>query len=205
MRIVSLSLLAPCLAAVPAAAQVVYSNGPINGTTDAWSINDPYVVSDSFVVPGGGASINGLIFGAWLVPGSLLMSAQISITSSEFGGTSYFDQVVNFTESGCSGNQYGYNVCTETSSAFGPVNLAAGTYWLNLENANAGLDAPVYWDENSGPSSASANSVGTIPSESFTLLGTMTTSGSSVPEPSSILLIGSGILGLAGVLRRRLF
>jgi hypothetical protein len=33
----------------------------------------------------------------------------------------------------------------------------------------------------------------------------MTTSGSSVPEPSSILLIGSGILGLAGVLRRRLF
>jgi hypothetical protein len=205
MRIVSLSLLALCLAAVPAAAQVVYSNGPINGTTDAWSINDPYVVSDSFVVPGGGASINGLIFGAWLVPGSLLMSAQISITSSEFGGTSYFDQVVNFTESGCSGNQYGYNVCTETSSAFGPVNLAAGTYWLNLENANAGLDAPVYWDENSGPSSASANSVGTIPSESFTLLGTMTTSGSSVPEPSSILLIGSGILGLAGVLRRRLF
>jgi hypothetical protein len=205
MRIVSLSLLALCLAAVPAAAQVVYSNGPINGTTDAWSINDPYVVSDSFVVPGGGASINGLIFGAWLVPGSLLMSAQISITSSEFGGTSYFDQVVNFTESGCSGNQYGYNVCTETSSAFGPVNLAAGTYWLNLENANAGLDAPVYWDENSGPSSASANSVGTIPSESFTLLGTMTTSGSSVPEPSSILLIGSGILGLTGVLRRRLF
>ena len=211
MRIVSLSLLALCLAAVPAAAQVVYSNGPINGTTDAWSINDPYVVSDSFVVPGGGASINGLIFGAWLVPGSLLMSAQISITSSEFGGTSYFDQVVNFTESGCSGNQYGYNVCTETSSAFGPVNLAAGTYWLNLENANAGLDAPVYWDENSGPSSASESSVGTIPSESFTILGnsttssTTTSSGGTVPEPSSIMLFGSGILGLAGVLRRKLF
>jgi len=204
LRIVSLSLLALCLVAVPAMAQNLYSNGPINGTTDGWTINSGFVVSDTITLTSQGTA-TGLAFGAWAFPGDVLESAQVSITSSEFGGTSYFDQVVNFTESGCSGNQYGYNVCTETSSAFGPVNLAAGTYWLNLENANAGLDAPVYWDENSGPSSASANSVGTIPSESFTLLGTMTTSGSSVPEPSSILLIGSGILGLAGVLRRRLF
>jgi PEP-CTERM motif-containing protein len=29
--------------------------------------------------------------------------------------------------------------------------------------------------------------------------------GGSTPEPSSIMLFGSGILGLAGVLRRKLF
>jgi PEP-CTERM motif len=96
------------------------------------------------------------------------------------------------------------------------VNLAAGTYWLNLANAVVNDGDPIYWDENSGvggngPSSASENSVGTIPSEAFTVLGTSSTSSSSsstggtVPEPSSIMLFGSGILGLAGVLRRKLF
>jgi hypothetical protein len=28
---------------------VLYENGPVNGTTDAWTINFGYVVSDSFV------------------------------------------------------------------------------------------------------------------------------------------------------------
>jgi len=93
----------------------------------------------------------------------------------------------------------------------GGVNLAsAGSYWLNIQNASSAAGDPVYWDENSGPSSASENTVGTIPSESFTVLGTQsttttTTTTGTTPEPSSILLLGSGILGLAGVLRRKLF
>jgi len=207
LRITLLSLLALCLVAVPVMAQTVYSNGPINGTTDAWTINSGFVVSDTFTVGSGGASISGLVFGEWVFPGDVLEEAGISITSSEFGGTVYFnDQGVNFTQSGCSSNQYGFNVCTATSAPFGPVNLAAGTYWLNLDNAVVN-DDPVYWDENSGPSRASENSVGTIPSEAFTLLGgtTTTTTSSSVPEPSSIMLFGSGVLGLAGILRRTLF
>jgi PEP-CTERM motif len=207
LRIVLLSLLALSLAAVPAMAQTIYSNGPINGTTDAWTINSGFIVSDTFTVGGGGATVTGLSFGAWAFPGDVLDSVQVAITSSEFGGTSFFNGTVNFTQSGCSGNQFGFNVCTETSSSFGPVNLAAGTYWLNLDNAVVNSGDPIYWDENSGPSSASENSVGTIPSEAFTVLGgtTTTTTTSSVPEPSSIMLFGSGILGLAGVLRRKLF
>ncbi len=31
---------------------VIYENGPVNGTTDAWTINFGYVVSDSFVLDG---------------------------------------------------------------------------------------------------------------------------------------------------------
>ena len=55
---------------------------------------------------------------------------------------------------------------------------------------------PVYWDENSGPSIASNNEVGTVPSESFTVLGSAGTSTTgTTPEPGSILLFGSGILG----------
>jgi hypothetical protein len=43
--------------------------------------------------------------------------------------------------------------------------------------------------------------VGTIPSEAFTI---NSAAPPPVPEPGSILLLGSGILGLAGVLRYRL-
>ena len=212
LRIASLSLLALCLAVVPAVAQTVYDNGPINGTTDGWTINSGFVVSDTFTTSGG--TVNGLVFGAWAFPGDVLQTAEVTITSSEFGGTVFTDQVVSFTQSGCSGNQYGYNVCTETGSFGTGVNLAGGSYWLNLQNAVVNTGDPIYWDENSGPSSASENSVGTIPSEAFTVLGgtgttstttTTTSTTGTVPEPSSIMLFGSGILGLAGVLRRKLF
>ena len=204
LLVASLSLLALCLAVVPAVAQTIYNNGPINGTTDAWELGFDLVVSDTFTTNGG--NVTGLAFGAWLFPGDVLQSAEVSISSSEFGGTTYFDSVVDFTQSGCSSNQFGLNVCTETSSSFGPVNLAAGTYWLNLQNPNVGDGDPIFWDENSGPSSASQNVVGTIPSEAFTVLGTTTTTieTGTVPEPGSIMLFGSGVLGLAGVLRRKL-
>ena len=85
--------------------------------------------------PSGGANLSALTFGAWLSPGDVLQSAEVSITDSEFGGTTYFDGVVNFTQSGCIGNQYGFNVCTETGN-FTLNNLAPGTYWLNLQNAS---------------------------------------------------------------------
>ena len=204
LRIVSLSVLALCLVAVPAVAQTLYSNGPINGTTDAWTINFGFAVSDTFTLSGPAAA-NTIEFGAWAEPGDILLNADVGISSAEFGGTTYFDGLVSFTQSGCSANQYGYNVCTE-SGTYGPVNLAAGTYWVTLSNAVVNTGDPIYWDENSGPSSASENSVGTIPSEAFTIDGTTTTTSSgSVPEPSSIMLFGSGILGLAGLLRRKLF
>ena len=213
LRTPSLSLVALCLtlAAIPAAAQTVYSNGPTNGNTDAWTINFGFIVSDSFNVANNGTNITGAAFTMWLYPGDSLTSAELSITSSENGGTSYFDQTVNFYQGGCTANQYGYNVCLE-SAAFPTVTLNSGTYWLNLQNGSVPSGDPVYWDENSGPSSASQNDVGTIPSESFTLLGgsgstttTSTTTTGTVPEPTSIMLFGSGILGLVGMLRRKLF
>src|SRR5512144_2358948 len=176
------------MAALPAIADTIYSNGPINGTTDAWTINFGFIVSDTFTVGGGGATVNGLAFGAWLFPGDVLQSAEVSITDSEFGGNTFFDGVVNFTQSGCVGNQYGFNVCTETGS-FTDTNLAGGTYWLNLQNASVNTGDPIYWDENSGPSQASENSVGTIPSEAFSFLGCC--GPPTVPEPGSIILFGS--------------
>ncbi len=94
------------------------------------------------------------------------------------------------------------------------MTLDPGTYWLNLQNAANAAGDPIYWDENSGvgcggtdghgadcPSLASESAVGTIVPEGFTIQGTL--NGGSTPEPSSLALFGSGVLGIVGLLRRR--
>jgi len=156
----------------------IYDNGPIDGNTDAWTINFGFIVSDSFTLASDQTTITGMSFGAWLNPGDTLTSVEVSITSGENSGTSYFDQTVYFTQGTCTVNQYGYNICSETGSFSAPT-LNAGTYWVNLQNASVPSGDPVYWDENSGPSLASQNDVGSIPSESFTILGNATTTSST--------------------------
>jgi len=210
----SLVLLCLALAAVPAVADNAYDNGPINGNTDAWTINFGYIVSNTFHVcchgnAPGGNDITGISFGVWLFPGDIVTSVDVSITSDEFGGTTFFSGTVALTQTNISTNEFGYQIAEETGN-FGPVSLADGSYWLNLQNAQTANGDPIYWDENSGPSSASESAIGTIPSEAFTLYGsasTTTTSTSTTgptPEPSSIMLFGSGVLGLAAALRRKL-
>ena len=197
--------------AVPASAQTLYENGPINGETDAWTINFGFAVSNSFTISTGNSALTGLSFGAWLYPGDTLESAEVLLSSQPFGGMTYFDQHVNFTQSNCFVNNYAYDVCTETGSFNGPT-LGNGTYWLSLLNAVTAQGNPVYWDENSGigchsqgcPSQACENGCidgGSMPWEAFSILGTSGTG--SVPEPTSIFLFASGVLGVTGFLRRK--
>ena len=75
----------------------------------AASVNFGFVVSDTFNVTNNGTTITGGSFGMWLFSGDTLTSAELSITSGENSGTSYFDQTVNFTQGSCVANQYGYN------------------------------------------------------------------------------------------------
>ena len=204
LRTLCLTLIALCLTVAPAVAQVdLYDNGAIDGNNDAWTFNFGFVPSDRFTTTQN-ATVTELQFGAWLTPGDVLESVEVVVSSEEYGGTTYTDQVANVTQSGCSMNQFGFNVCLESASLTG-FNLNAGTYWLNLENGVVNTGDPVYWDENDGPSAASEGSLGTIPSESFTILGAGSTTGTTgtTPEPSSIMLFGSGILGLTGILRRK--
>ena len=202
LRIPALLLFALCLAAVPAVAQIVYSNGPINGTTDGWTISFGFAVSDTFTVGSGGASINGLTFGAWVFPGDVLPSAEILITSSEFGGTTYFDERGELHPERLRGQpvwlQCLHRDQRPVRSSQPNRRLLLAEPWRTLTPRRAtrstGMRTPV-------PLQASENSVGTIPSESFTLLGGSGASGStcgSVPEPGGIMLFGFGILSLAG-------
>jgi len=203
------------IVSLPAVAQnTLYENGPINGEVDAWTINFGLIVSNTFTISGGQSALSGMSFGAWLFPGDTVEAVEVSITSEEFGGTTYFDQSVSLTASNCFNNNFGFQVCQENATFDGPT-LNNGTYWMNLENAVANSGDPVYWDENDGagchsqgcPSQPSENSVGTILPESFTILGTQTsTTGTTgtTPEPTSLLLLGSGAVTAIALLRKKL-
>ncbi len=211
-------LIALCLALMlPASAQVLYDDGPINGTTDAWTINFGFTPSDSFALVNN-STVGGFTFGTWEYPGDVLTSVDWAINQYEMSGTLYGSGTAsgsNLTDQFISVNQYGYDIDRITVTGLN-VNLTGGnTYWLTLQNAVVPSGDPVYWDENSGagcggddgkgggcPSFASENDVGTISSEAFTINGT--SNGGTTPEPSSFLLLGSGILGVIGSLRRKL-
>jgi PEP-CTERM motif len=211
MRLASLSLLTICcllLAVAPAVADVpLYNNGATNGNITAWSFDFGFTVSDSFTVPTG-SDIETMSFVYWDASTSdILNQVDVNIGSTSFGsggpGTVGASGIVN---NFLGFNSFGYALyqadLTFASQAW------SGDGWVTLANACTTQSGctfsgiQVYWDENLGPSTAYENTLGSIGSESFTLNGT--TGTGTTPEPSSIMLFGSGILGLAGVLRRKL-
>ncbi len=217
LRIASLAILCLTLAVGSASAGVLYDNGPINGMVDAWTLNLGFVVSDAFTVLNN-STVTGFSIGVFEFPGDIMTSLDWSITSMEQGGTvlgSGTASGMNLTDQFISTNQFGFTIHEVTVSSLN-VGLTPNTYWLNLANASAPSGDPLYWDENSGvdcggtgggancPSQASEVGTGTIPSESFTINGSGG-GGGTTPEPSSFMLFASGVLGVAGLLRHKLF
>jgi len=217
MKIRIASMILFCLAFLPSLpAQVLYDDGPINGTVNAWTINFGYVVSDTFTLAHS-ATVGGFDFGVWEYAGDQTLAVDWSITSEPFGGTIYGQGTASVSDKFISVNQYGYDIDELSATISGPT-LDAGTYWLNLLNGVTKLGNPLYWDENSGvgckgddgmgggcPSQACEGSCiddyAGMPPESFDIVGT---GGGQTPEPSSFVLLGSGVLGMVGIVRRKL-
>jgi hypothetical protein len=116
------------------------------------------------------------------------------------GTSSFFDQ----TNMGP--NAANFDIWQSSLDIGGTV-LAGTTYWFSLSNATtnpafSGEDF-VYWDLNNGPSSAFQRANGgdlPVGSQPFDIFGNVVT---TTPEPGTILLLGSGLLSLAGIRRRR--
>ena len=147
--------------------QILYDNGPFNGTTDAWTINFGFSTSESFT---GGGPVTGLHFVYWDVSTSdLLTTVDISIGSTSFGGSP--QTLTGVTNTFLGTNQYGYYLYQADYSFSG---AGSGSY-VTLSNActtsGCSVSNPIYWDENSGPSTAYENTIGSIPSEAFSLNG----------------------------------
>jgi hypothetical protein len=95
-----------------------------------------------------------------------------------------------------------------TFNCSGPAcTLAAGSYWLVAQEPDAGTEQEWNWSFNDARTNLAINHVGSATGPWITTTGIengFELDGAPTPEPSSFLLLGSGLAGLAGMLRRKL-
>jgi hypothetical protein len=200
--VVAIGVLVVAAVAVPAKADTIYDNGPLDGNTQAYGINFGLSVSDSFYQNYDFTTLTGAMFGLWVSSGDKPLTVDWSLGTSFFGsdvasGTSSLTRKFDFS------NSFGYDVYT-SSFRFGipDFHVPPGMYYLTLQNATSVDGTAVLWDQNNGPSQAMDSSLGSVPSETFQIIGNI--GGDQVPEPASLLLLGTGLLGLAGGIRKRM-
>jgi hypothetical protein len=212
-RIVSL-LATLLLVPMMAAAGNIYDNGPqdIHENYAAYGLSSTSWVSNTFTVSTANPTITGLSIWVWIFPGNHNPTAQMIISSqANGGGTVYFDQMVQFTDSNCYADGFGFIHCEETANWNNGPALSNGTYWVTLKNGSFPSGDFIYWDANAGagcqspgcPSQATSPR-GTIPSETFTILGASGGTKELGPKTTSLLMFGAGFVGLVGMVRRKL-
>jgi hypothetical protein len=209
------ALAAPTLA-VPA---VLYDDGAVNGSVFAFELNGspPPVVGDSFIL-GSPSTVTGVTFDSWTHPGDTIIQVDWMIASlPDFTGTTYGSGTATVSSTFLfSSSVFGTTVDVDFNSfPISPgLNLAPGTYWLDLFDAVTANGSNAFWDVNGGPSQVYANldggyvtdpavcaAAGVLQScaDTFQILGTAGTT--AAPEPASLPLV-AGALAVVGLLRR---
>ena len=231
MRTISLSLLIILCLAVTGFAQAIYNDGGIDGNDNAFFITGPnnpnfqgsvQDISNGFIAALSGAP-GSIEFGEWIASGFTPSSI-----GYELGTTAFGTDLGNGTAALNSGNShflftngFGYDIYDVLIPVSSSPMTAGNEYWLSLSNASDSQfnDSTEAWDipngGSGGPATCNFRQSGTnfgdcgLGGESFTLAGCLCCGapgpdcGPPVPEPSSIMLFGSGILGLTGILRRK--
>jgi hypothetical protein len=179
------------------AIDVLYNNGGGSEFLQMWDISGNAAASNQFTCNFSTCNTSILEFDATPTWGTDATKATWSITSAPLGGTTFASGTTSLPQI--------YPCDPDGVVCLFDINFAStlsgGTYYLNL----TGVDAPLAWDTTSHPVNGNnayymdANGVLTsnIQGEGFKI------EGSSTPEPGSIMLFGSGVVGFAGLLRRR--
>jgi hypothetical protein len=180
------------------ALDVLYNNGGGSEFLPMWDVSGNAMGSNQFTCNYAVCNTSILEIDATPTYGTDATHVSWSVTSSPFGGTTFASgtsQLPQFYPCDPDGVVCLFDINFVTS-------LSQGTYYLNL----TGVDAPFAWDTPSHPlngtnayyKDASGVETSNIPGEGFKIEGS-----SATPEPGSIMLFGSGVVGLAGMLRRR--
>ncbi len=202
MKLLSAIVIFGALFATSANADILYDNGAVTGSAAAWDITDS-AVTNSFNL-NSNSTVTSLSFGTWSTePGTIpIAPTQVNweITSTPLSSTVIASGTASITASYVGSDQLGSGQDIFLDSINLPnINLAAGSYWIELLSATNGTVNPVYWDQSvSGASQAYiTNPTSSIPSEAFQINGT-------VPLPAAIWLFGAALMGWLGICKYRL-